>query len=30
MTDKLPPKYVEHEPGAEERFKRGLENALAM
>lgn len=27
MTDKPPPK---DEPGAEERFERGLKNALAM
>jgi hypothetical protein len=29
MTDK-PPKAVEDEPGADERFERGVANALKM
>jgi hypothetical protein len=29
MTDK-PPKEIQDEPGADERFERGLKNALAM
>ena len=29
MTDK-PPKEVQDEPGAEERFERGIANALRM